>query len=203
MARKLLALGENGTLVVRGRDGSSQPITERPPTSAVPHVAYLLVDCSDSMSESLPEAVAGASKFFRDAMEKRYHVGLIRFSSDASLSLNPTRDLSAMESALRSLSVDGSTNMTGAIDLAAHCLSIGTFPRAMVVVTDGCPDNEATALAAADRARKAGIDIIAIGTGGANQTFLSALASRSDLGVKVARQQLAETISSAARLLPR
>jgi len=52
------------------------------------------------------------------------------------------------------------------------------------------------------RAKERGIEIIAIGTDDADKDFLSRLASRSDLMVKVSRELLGQSIASAAKMLP-
>lgn len=74
--------------------------------------------------------------------------------------------------------------------------------RAIVVATDGQPDKVSAALNEAQAAKDAGIDIITIGTDDADQTFLKQLASRADLGRKVAAEKFAEGIASTAQLLP-
>jgi len=197
LARTLLKKDTRATL--------SPKALANPTTQAQPHAAYLLIDCSGSMRDCLPEAVDGALGFFSGALRRDYYVGLIRFSSRPDLLLEPTRDKSAIERVLRGLIVEGSTNMAEAIGLAAHALDIGEFPRAIVLVTDGMPDDAGghATLEAARRARRSGIDIIAIGTGSADHAFLSKLVNRTDLATKVDRPQLRQAITSAAHLLPR
>lgn len=204
MAKRILALGNDGSLVLRNRDGSLEPLPKpanREPS--VPHVAYLAIDCSGSMAASLSHAVSGSIGFFRDALGMGYYVGLITFGSDATMVCAPTRDEASMHAHLRTINAGGSTDMCGAIELAVHCLDIGRFPRAIVLVTDGSPDEPDSTLAAALRARELGIDVIALGTENADRAYLAKLTSRNDLAVTVSRKELAHTISSAVRLLPK
>ncbi len=92
--------------------------------------------------------------------------------------------------------------MTAAMQLAVEELTGVNGMRAIVVVTDGMPDNPATVLSVAQRAKESGIEIIAIGTDDADRDFLNKLASRSDLMIKVSRELLGESIASAAKMLP-
>lgn len=204
MAKPTLMLGPSGTFVVRKPDGSAVPLStvNTRPVAAIPHVAYLLLDCSGSMATSMVEAASGARQFSRDAVESKYSVGILRFDSNAEVLCHPTRELSTLEAAISGLVPTGSTNMTDAIALAARCLGPGPARRAMVLVTDGAPDDRDTTLGAALRAREAGVDIIAIGTGEADHAFLAMLASRHDLAVNVARQELASSMRAAALMLP-
>lgn len=204
MTKPTLVLGPSGKFVVRNPDGSALPLSavDTRPKSAVPHIAFLLLDCSGSMAAAMLEAISGARQFSRDAIESRYSVGIIRFAADAEVLCRPTRELNTLEAAIGGLAPDGSTNMTDAITLATRSLGPGPARRAMVLVTDGAPDDRHTTLDAALRAREAGVDIIAIGTGEADHAFLATLASRHDLAVSVARKELASSMRAAALMLP-
>ena len=72
----------------------------------------------------------------------------------------------------------------------------------IVIATDGQPDNRSTASGAAEKAKKMGVDIIAVGTDDADSSFLKKLASRSDLGIKVTREHFGKGITQAAKSLP-
>jgi hypothetical protein len=72
---------------------------------------------------------------------------------------------------------------------------------AVVVVTDGQPDNKKTALAAAGILKKRGIDIVCIGTDDADQEFLSKLASGSEMSFHVDASDLRATLQNASTLL--
>ena len=71
----------------------------------------------------------------------------------------------------------------------------------MLVVTDGAVTDAAQSLDVAERLKHAGTEILTIGTDDADKDFLKALASRSDLGVKVAAADLRQTINDVGRLL--
>jgi len=198
MAKKLLGLGDDGKLVLRLPGGKTEKLPE--PERAR---AFLLIDCSSSMSGSkLTQAISGALGFAGDALRKNYAVGLVSFASDAEILCSPEPSLAAIAARAERLTASGSTNMSEGIEKAAVDLLKAPGVRAMVVVTDGVPDSPEAALAEARRAKDAGIDIIAIGTDDADRAFLEKIASRSDLAVKVASAQLESGIAGAARMLP-
>jgi Mg-chelatase subunit ChlD len=92
--------------------------------------------------------------------------------------------------------------MAEAVQVGADHLSSISGMRTLVVVTDGMPDNPSAVLDIAARAKTSGIEIIAIGTDDADRDFLDKLASRSELMVKSPREMLAQSIVSAAKMLP-
>lgn len=167
---------------------------------------YLLVDRSGSMAgDKLRQARKGALAFAKDALASGYSVGLIGFDSSITHLCELTRTIQVLEQCLKQLEVGAETHMAQAIHLAHQKLLAKVGPKAIVIVTDGMPngygDPEST-IRAGKIAKEAGIDIITIGTDDADQGFLKKLASRSELGMKVVRQQLEQAIISSARLLP-
>jgi len=164
---------------------------------------YLVIDCSASMSGyKLEQAKKGIIDFARDAIKKEYLVGLISFDSEASHLCEPVRDMKVLQPCLQNLVPGGTTNMADAIKLAHTRLKLFDGSRAIVIATDGQADDEQAALSAGKQARSEGIDIITIGTDDADREFLQNLATRKELGSKVAREQFAKTIASASNLLP-
>ena len=163
---------------------------------------YLVVDCSSSMAgEKIVQARAGALRFAVEAAATSYAVGLIGFSSRASLLCEPREDVAHVEQHLPRLEPGGTTNMARGIALAAENLAGRHGPLAMVVVTDGVPDDGAAALAAAQKATTVGIDVITVGTDDADAAFLRKLASRSGLAAVVDDRHLGEGIGTAAKML--
>lgn len=174
-------------------------------TVATGHV-YLLVDKSASMSgDKIGQAKRGALNFAKEALGKGYYTGLIQFDSASKLLCEPFKDISTIEKAIARMETGDNTHMAKAINLA-HNLLKGKFGmRVMVIVTDGMPNGDGdpvASLRAGEVAKKAGIDIIVIGTDDADQEFLKRLASRSELGVKVDSKKLEKTITDSARMLP-
>lgn len=165
---------------------------------------YLVIDCSTSMDagDKLHQAKTGAADFAKDAFRKGYLVGLIKFDSSATHLCEPVKEIQMLGKHLQQIWIGGSTNMAEAIKLARQNLEKKTGPRAMVIVTDGAPDSRTDALDEAQQTKENGIDIITIGTDDADVDFLKKLASRTDLGVKVSREQFGASITAAAKTLP-
>lgn len=198
MAKKVLGLGADGHLVLKLPGGQVQSIPEPEPA-----FAYLLVDCSSSMEGSnITQAKEGVLAFAENAVKQRYSVGLIRFADTAELLSKPREGLAVLVSRLHRLDASGGTNMSDALDLATREMTTLSGVRAIVIATDGAPNSKESTLAAAKRAKAAGIDIIAIGTEDADHDFLSILVTRSDLAVKVTADHLNRGISDATKLLP-
>ncbi|MGO8741703.1 MAG: vWA domain-containing protein [Limisphaerales bacterium] len=200
MPKKVLSLGTDGKLVLRLPDGRTEVVPKAEP---IYQRALLLIDSSGSMAgNKLEQAQSGAVRFAVDALDKGYLIGLIQFGNSAIRLCESTRDVSSLRRHIQNLTADGGTNMTAAMQLAVEELTGVNGMRAIVVVTDGMPDNPATVLSVAQRAKESGIEIIAIGTDDADRDFLNKLASRSDLMIKVSRELLGESIASAAKMLP-
>ena len=181
------------------RTTSSVPVSAGQATSSV----YLLLDTSRSMEEDdkLSQARSGGRKFATEAIGRNYKVGVVRFSDDAEITAEPSADLAAIERGLSAYR-EGGTNMTAAIRLAIAKLSATAGDHAMVLVTDGCPNDQDSTRQAAHDARRRGITIIAIGTDDADRAFLDELASAKELAQRVERRELQAAIADSARLLP-
>lgn len=197
-AQRSVSNPNNGIEIVR----KGKPVAG---SAQIGHV-YLLVDCSVSMrGNKIMQAKSGALNFAKTALSKGYDTGLIQFDSSAKLLSEPNEDISVLEKALNSINIGERTHMSKAIDKAHNFLKDMSGVKVIVLVTDGMPNGDGdpkTTLKAADVAKKDGIDIIAIGTDGANKEFLDQVASRSNLAVKTANIQLGKTIGDAALMLP-
>jgi Mg-chelatase subunit ChlD len=164
---------------------------------------YFLIDCSTSMAGyKLEEAKEGIIDFVRDAIRKEYLLGLIEFSSSATILCKPGQNITYLRECLKTIRASGGTNMVAAIELAHEALKDIRVDRAIVIATDGQPNKVGAALKAGQAAKDDGIDIIAIGTDDADQEFLKKIASRADLGKKVSQENFSQEIASAAQLLP-
>jgi len=167
---------------------------------------YLVVDCSGSMAgNKLAQAKRGTLNFAKEAVTKGYSIGLIQFHSNATHLCEPIRDIPLLKQHLEEMEIGDVTHMSDAIKLAHKKLEGRKGALAMVIATDGMPNGPGDPKASLEAGRKAKgkrIDIITIGTDDADQQFLQKLASRTELGVKVARAQFERAITSAAKKLP-
>jgi Mg-chelatase subunit ChlD len=127
-------------------------------------------------------------------------VGLIRFADNANALQNPD---TGFTSAIEQLRAFGTTNLAEALELGIDRLvreAVGQ--KVMCVVTDGMPDSERKALAQAKRAAQNDIQIMVIGTSGADRKFLAKLATTTGLSNYVSQENLEQGITDMARLLP-
>ena len=163
----------------------------------------LLLDVSGSMSgEPLCEARQGAGDFARKAVASGFATGLATFGSHATLVTGPSTSLTALRASLELIDIEGSTNMADALLLAKRELAGLRPQRVACLVTDGCPDDRQATLAAAAECKRAGIDILTLGTQSADHAFLAQLATRADLAFRGETKTLAVDISRLAARLP-
>jgi len=164
---------------------------------------YLVVDCSGSMEgQKFEQAKKGALTFAKDVLTKEYSTGLVQFESVATHLCEPLRNVEILDRYLQKMEAGGSTNMAEAISLTTKKLKNRAGLKAMVIITDGMPDDEQAALRSAKQAKSKGIDIITIGTDDADEDFLKKIASRAELNIMVPRNQLEQGIASSVKMLP-
>jgi uncharacterized protein with von Willebrand factor type A (vWA) domain len=165
-------------------------------------MAILVIDRSGSMAGAKTDyASSGAWDFSEAALKKGYRIATIDFATGASITCPASRNADEVRRGCFANSVTGSTEMHKGFLLAS---SLG--PRAgdtLVVVTDGAVDDLKSTLSLATKLKATGVEILAIGTDDADRAFLSQIASRPDLGMKVASNDLRRAITDASRLLGR
>jgi Mg-chelatase subunit ChlD len=185
----------------------SSPGRELSVATSVMGRILLLIDTSASMDGAkIAKAKNGALSFSRDALQKGYLVGLVKFDSHAKMVVKPSDDLGSLEIGLATVKANsnGGTNMEEAIIVSARCMVGLPGQNIIVLVTDGVPTNRGdpkVTLKAAELAKSRNIDIMAIGTDDADLVFLGQLASRSELGMKVDSEKFEETIASSFKRL--
>lgn len=165
---------------------------------------YLLLDHSYSMVDKgkLEQLKKGALRFFAEAFVRGYAVGAVTFSNRAHCLVGAGRNYYQFQRKVLSLEADGSTAMTDALRLATFKLRWRRGKRVMVLITDGQPQYKAAARAAALRAQRLGIELIAIGTAGADEAFLASLTPRPELNHFVEVANLETSVAASARQLP-
>ena len=202
-SKQLITLGKDGELSFRMPDGSLQTMTDWDAESEC--YVYLVIDCSGSMTgDKIEKAKRGGIDFAKSALADGYSVGVISFSDASSHLLAPIKSTAEITTGINRLYIQGGTNMAPAIEeVMSRFKDKRNATLAMVIVTDGITTNPDLALRAAERAKKMGISILTIGTDDADSTFLSKLASQSELSKHVSSGLLDEAISETAKMLPR
>ena len=141
-----------------------------------------------------------AVEFANKAKSQRYLTGVVSFNSSARVACSPSPDAD-VKASMELLEANGTTNLAKGIRLAIKELA-GEGQRAMVVLSDGQPDDTEDAAAAAQEAKDAGIRVIAIGIPGADEALLRRIASHADLAVLSQVESLGLALDNALKMLP-
>lgn len=155
---------------------------EHPGKSKVePKTIYLAIDLSGSMSGSpLKQAQAAMRTFLRNSDLTHMSVGLIGFSDRVRVDERACQDLKRLDTAIGRWSITNSLgygNAAHPFDEALKLLTQAQGARFLVVLADGVWENQPNAISRAKACHQAGIEIVAIGFGGADEKFLRAIAS--------------------------
>ncbi|MFD9942437.1 Hsp70 family protein [Nonomuraea sp. NPDC059023] len=163
---------------------------------------YLAFDLSGSMSGSPLAGAQQAARAFVSQLDlTTVAVGLIGFSDRVDVSLPATNNAADIERAIRRLTV-GSTgygNATHPFDDIRRLLADTRHRRFSVVLADGVWDEQGHAKSRARRCHKAGIEIIAVGFGSADQAFLRAIASSTEQALFTQLGSLSQVFGTIAR----
>ena len=164
----------------------------------------LAVDASGSMAkeDKIGQARRGALAFARKGIAAGYRIGLITFSAEVDVVVQPSKDVDELAKRLRQLEAGGSTNMHGAIEAAARVVG-RTGTRVLCLVTDGAPDDPDATLEAARNAKASGIRISAVGTTDADWNFLSRITSEAADAVFTEAKHLEKAIENLTLRLPK
>jgi molecular chaperone DnaK len=177
-----------------------------PPVEAVPQqvTAYLAFDLSGSMSgEPLEEARKAAQGFLERTDLSHCSLGIIAFSDRVAVKQPACQDARALEAALRALRVGetGGGNAGHPFDEIARVLEGVDGPRFAVVLADGVWQGQAHAVARARACHTQGIEVVAIGFGGADRAFLRDIASSDEGSFFTTLGGLVETFCSIAQVI--
>lgn len=147
--------------------------------------AIILVDNSGSMdwggsstSSPMNQAIEGTIEYAQTAIVKSYQVDVVAFSDNAVPIVKDVEKLDdSIKTKIRNIHATNGTNLTDALKYAQSRFLNRSVERVIMVVTDGIPNNEDSALQIANDCKRIGIKIMAIGCGTANQEFLDKLTS--------------------------
>jgi Mg-chelatase subunit ChlD len=136
-----------------------------------PRCVVFALDVSGSMSglkiTLAKQAVIDNARDLIDKGEGQVQVGVVTFSSDATVVCYPTTNISEIISRLSPIDTSGSTAMDEGIESALSLLSglSSDTIREIAMVTDGMPNDPASTLHAATRATAQGVSLCVVGIG--------------------------------------
>ena len=118
---------------------------------------YLLLDVSGSMSyeNKMKEAKRASLKLIQETLDLNLHrLGIITFGSNERMLCELTNDKGQLMLAIDSVDTSGSTKMDLAIIRAEKELEKSNNKKAIILITDGEPDNKGATERAAESARQ-------------------------------------------------
>lgn len=141
---------------------------------------YLVIDHSGSMEgEPLEQAKVAAKAFIETIDLVKDRVGIVPFSDQGKMLQSLTNSRSDLNAALDSIPSGGGTSVDSGLMVAYEALiseARNDTTPVIILLSDGQSDRSA-AIHVADTAKAAGIRIITIGLGGADEDLLKDLAS--------------------------
>ena len=185
----------NGIVEVYGTDGRNQlpikkesitqevgvilsKLKEEKEAARIPDVEIkFVVDSSGSMCGEPIEKAKQAVLDFVNAMDlKHTYVSILDFASRNAYTCKNSQSMTEIQNGVRSLgNVGGGT--TGPLAEHGGDYYRNDTVKIIVVLTDGCWSNASTEEAAAQRLKRDGFIVYAIGFGSANESFLNNIAS--------------------------
>ncbi len=180
---------------------------EPPPKSNVQHVTvYLAFDLSGSMSgQPLDEAKKAGVAFLEQVDLTHSSMGVIVVADRAMTVLPACQNASKINRAITGLSIGmdgvGYGNLAHPFDETKKLLDKVDGPRFLVALADGVWSNQPTAVGRAKALHQSGIDVIAIGFGGADQQFLRDIASCDEGSFFTSLGGLTSTFSTIAQVI--
>ena len=169
----------------------------------------LAIDLSGSMSGEPTRKAMKAMDDFVKQMDCDYtRIGIIAFADNTKVILQPTDDFKAVHNTISRLEkVDvGICNGVEPFTSAYGVLNGGFMKKEsdikyIVVLTDGCWSNTSNAISAAKKCHKSGIEVMALGFGSADYTFLKKIASTDEFASITDLSDLSGSFSKIAQAI--
>ncbi|MBQ6639049.1 MAG: Hsp70 family protein [Lachnospiraceae bacterium] len=188
-------------------DGSPK---DQAANAAPPEVEVILsVDLSGSMSGDPVEKAKAAMKDFISQMDEQYvKVGLLIFADRTKMRIAPTKEYRRVMREIDAISVGdvGYCNAAEPFTDTLATLRAGLFDkkekvRFLVVLTDGVWENQGYAIKQAKRCHSEGIEVMALGFGGADYNFLREIASTDEFASLTNLSDLTGSFSKIAQTI--
>jgi molecular chaperone DnaK len=165
---------------------------------------YLAFDLSGSMAGNpLAEAQKAAGAFVRQCDLSNTSIGLISFSDSVHVDLKATQNGKDIFQAIKKLAIGrtGYGNDGHPFDQIYRSLEKVAGLRYAIVLADGVWYDQPLAIQRAKRCHQIGIEVVAIGFGGADRKFLQQIASSTEQCIYTDMNRLTETFSTIAQEL--
>jgi molecular chaperone DnaK len=161
---------------------------------------YFVADLSGSMSGAPLTAVKEAMKSFVEVQIDltKHKVGIMGVADSIKIYTAPTQDKAKVISAINSMKIKdcGYGNDAHPFDELLKTFSKNAQAKCAVVFADGVWSHQARAIKVAKRCHEAGIDVIGLGFGGADEKFMKAISNRKDLSGVTDQSDLTQSLSS-------
>jgi len=186
------------------RDVPARFLTVPKEVAPVHVTAYLCFDLSGSMSGGpLQEAQEAGRRFLESTDLGHCSLGIVAFSDTVRTKLQACQNAGKVERAIDELHVGetGGSNDAHPFDDLFGLLRRQEGRRFAIVLTDGSWSCQSQAITSARKCHEAGIEVIAVGFGGADREFLKQVASSDEGTFMTGLGGLVETFTSIAQVL--
>lgn len=202
---------ENGIIVVNGyqQKNNKQLVVEKAtlqddmswlyekPKGRIAMNIILAIDISGSMSgKPLKNASSAATEFVSKLNLETSSISIVGFTDSVIEYCSLSKDIKTIEKAIKKMSARGGTNSP--LEFCYKKLQSSEDKPIVVVLTDGEWFDQKNAIVTSDKCKDAGIDIIAIGFGDADEKFLNRI---STISVMTDLENLVESFSTIAQEL--
>ena len=151
--------------------------TKASPKSATePLDVVLMLDSSGSMSDQMNQAKDACRKLITEMFDLTVHrMALMSFDDNSRMFCHLTNDRQALLNGLAQIGIGGCTEMIKSLSMAYGELEPSSRKKVAIFVTDGYPtDSREGTISRAQKIRKQGVEIFAIGVGkGFDKNFLN------------------------------
>jgi len=171
----------------------------------IPHLSVVIaIDLSGSMSGNpLSEAQKAAKGFIEKLDLSNTSIALMPFADSVQINQELTQNAKKLINGVNNWSIGmvGGGNSTHPFDEALKLLKEQDDPKFIVVLTDGCWSYQDRAIQSAKKCAEDGIEVIAIGFGGADKKFLQAIATSDENALFTNLEGLVTSFSKIAQVL--
>jgi molecular chaperone DnaK len=175
-----------------------------PASKPEPVTVVLSFDLSGSMSGGpLEEAKKAAKKLVDNLDMSGSSVAVVGFADNVKVYCEPTQNAKIAYKAIDSMSIGdvGGGNSTHPFVSVKDMLEKNKTKKFLIVLADGVWSYQDEAIRRANDCKKADIETIAIGFGGADKKFLQAIASTDENALMTSLESLSQSFSNIAQTI--